>query len=766
MTQNVLVVGDWLLDEHWVVDVQRQPSSSRVGLRHSRALEPIGGTTRALCGAGQVASILASATDGTPSDGETTCCFTVYGIGLWAKRDGYILEQMMLNPGWAKGHTPHAVLPDKQIPENIKLCDLKASKLINLADGDTGDHVGSVGTTRVIRIYERLAERFVLTQRIDWESRIRDDDKDRIDQHIKERLDAAWWPDVRFDAVVIKDLGKDTVTRGLVEALLGRPELNESCWYISSKRWDPDWLEPLRLPKFANRVKLILLPQLSTWRATEERKVTSWLTRFGQATAEALGALEAYAACFNQAYVVALPDRLRILGRDVNPADRADGGLIQVEPSDADPALEFVPMASVFFPALVALTRLADNPRQESTTFRERLSRALDFTLDWMGREAGRLRNPKSWEPDSKQALNLQKSATPFGKWSGFRWETARSQWRSAFTKIVISVPGENPEHRIDLWRAMTEVPGYVCCVDRKRKELRRLADEVRRFRTGGVRGRPTGHDRKRHHQSYLLLDSPGSGKTYLVKCLAKALEMRFLTFNITQMTSRDDLIACFDKISSEQAENLGDDILVFVDEINSLSLNGRPAYDAFLAPIEEGVYVREERVHHIHPCIWVFASTDDLAHSSDSAIIDHAHGAGDNRDHREKGEKASDFLSRLTLPPFTLRINMNDPHATKQLQIERVYLGVSLLQEEFPDVQFVSQKVINVFSELPIDLSTRGLKNFVKQFREIRYGEVIGKNIPAWFMKEILKMESEVVDGLLSFQEEGYLVQIKSTES
>ena len=81
------------------------------------------------------------------------------------------------------------------------------------------------------------------------------------------------------------------------------------------------------------------------------------------------------------------------------------------------------------------------------------------------------------------------------------------------------------------------------------------------------------------------------------------------LSFNITTMTRREDLLACFDQIVTTQSQPRDDPLLVFFDEINAY-LENHPVYHAFLAPLEDGYYLRGGIKFLIRPCIWLFAGT------------------------------------------------------------------------------------------------------------------------------------------------------------
>src|SRR5579864_4589500 len=97
---RILVVGDWVVDDHWVTGIHRSLTRSRVGELHLRALHGPDSTPQALCGAGRTASILHEA-----RLGERPFC-RIAGIGLWHIDDTAALAAM-LDPRQSTGQTPH-----------------------------------------------------------------------------------------------------------------------------------------------------------------------------------------------------------------------------------------------------------------------------------------------------------------------------------------------------------------------------------------------------------------------------------------------------------------------------------------------------------------------------------------------------------------------------------------------------------------------------------------------------------------------------------
>ncbi len=224
--------------------------------------------------------------------------------------------------------------------------------------------------------------------------------------------------------------------------------------------------------------------------------------------------------------------------------------------------------------------------------------------------------------------------------------------------------------------------------------------------------------ERPRQSISGLLIAKPGSGKTSLVRSLAKTVEMQFLDFNITQMVSKEDLIACFDTILTTQAQYKQQRVLVFFDEINAL-LHNQHVYDIFLSPLDDGIYLRSGKKYSLQPCIWIFASTTK---PTESGALPH-----------DESIKASDFQSRLTMEDIDLT-----PHGAAEEHeehLEMVYRGVAMIQDIYPDVREVSPSVLDWLYNLNLkEVTPRILSRMIKAFENVQYGRISCQNIPEKF--------------------------------
>lgn len=721
--KTILVVGDWVVDEHWVTGIHRSPTASRSGRAHYRALHFASSSVQAFCGTGRTATILHR----TQSDTEKFC--QIIGVGLWHQDDTDVLAAM-LDPITHQAQTPHRITRHhRDGVERGKLFNL--SELLTVGKGATQQE-HTHGTTRVMRIYQNTGAKIELLQRVDWELPVPSGQNVWVtDESILNDSDLDKYlgrKDTKICAVVIKDICKGVISPALIRWLVNK--VGAVPWFVSTKAWNPDWLRELQEVD----VRLLVIPQVAAQRAIRRGEVNCWITRSGHASKEALDEIDKIGKQFSKAprlIIVTLPDGLSVLARDwARSGDKKKRvGIAQTE-VEPRPLAQDVSMASVFFPAAVAnLLRNEDIPLERL------LKSAIHFTQEWMSYEVERLERPQDWDPTKEPVVkpDSKEEYSGLGRWENFKWEQEKNDWTQALSSYgIIKTDGNK---RIELWRVMTEVDDYVCCIKSNRDVLQALVKELTAFTAGG----------ERQHRSCMLIASPGSGKTYLMSRLAKSIGLRFLSFNITQMISRGDLLDCFDTIVTSQAQNREEPVLVFVDEVNA-KLGGQRVYDAFLAPLEEGVYIRGGKTFHIDPCVWVFAGT---RHPTTKDEANHA-----------QDDKTSDFVSRLTLAPLDLRMDSQErlsPAEEMEVRVEKVYLGVSLLRSAFPDVTKVSEKVLKAFHLLPNNLAVRELKHFVKSFVDIQYGAVLARNVPPdWF--KVLAMDFETWQG----NDEGELVEIK----
>ena len=288
-TKRILLVGDWVIDDNWVVGSHKSDLSTGVGEQYYRSLHQPGNVVRKFCGAGRVGSLIRH---GAISD----TFVDVTGLGLWHPDDQNLLKAMFV-PSNMYGNSPYSLSSgnnDKQLADSVdrvtlvnldpllKAAGVSRAVTNPLSDEEIARHIAVApqqyiaahGTTRVFRVCQQSGSRLEQLNRIDWEcsapkqpNRPPEWISDAVASDVK--LTHEWFKllpgdvgDTPFDAVVLKDLGKGVISSGLLTALLARyPDLHKRPWFVSTKYWSPPWLDVLVQNKIP--VKLVVYPEVA-----------------------------------------------------------------------------------------------------------------------------------------------------------------------------------------------------------------------------------------------------------------------------------------------------------------------------------------------------------------------------------------------------------------------------------------------------------------------------------------------------------------------
>ncbi len=217
---------------------------------------------------------------------------------------------------------------------------------------------------------------------------------------------------------------------------------------------------------------------------------------------------------------------------------------------------------------------------------------------------------------------------------------------------------------------------------------------------------------------SAFILGGPGWGKSYLVERLAEELNFGFLEFNITHLATIDDLIACFDTVSSRQTQNPHQPLIVFWDEINAM-LEAENVYSYFLGPMSNGIYRRGGQTFQLRPSIWIFAGTDLPIGGQ---LV--------RKEIKSRPVKGSDFMSRLNGPVVVLG-GKNNNKMTHDERIQQIYVAVSLVKIHHPDVLIVTKKLLKFFRNITPNYGVRSLEFIITKLRNVSHGKISTTNLP-----------------------------------
>lgn len=543
-------------------------------------------------------------------------------------------------------------------------------------------------SARVIRTYHEGRNGLEQIDRIDWEL----DKNSPATKSNPVELNQIDLPE-NISTVVIYDLHKGVVTSESIKQLY-RLYPNAD-WFVRSKETKPDWIEDIK-----KSLKLLLIgPEV----ASSKNPWECWLlnNRISLTGINILSEL-------SEKNTILLSDRRDLLAR-INNKDCITGKSYQ-KPTP----ITQLGWASAFFAAIIYKMNL------------DRQSPARDIHPDDI-RYALELADKHAGVPTFRNQLDEISSHYQKPSIGREDWASEVSLWRQATSDTGL-IEDQEGKLRLEVWRGSTQIPGYVACVDKKKEILDEIGQNIRAFMGN--------NSIKKRSLSILLQADPGSGKTYLAKSLASVFDLNFLSFDITQMVHREELLDLFDTVATRQV-NSNTPLLIFVDEINA-TLQGNQVYGSFLSPLEDGIYIRNGNAFSLEPCIWVFAGTK----------ID--------GDHIPSSEKLSDYKSRMSMIRRidfqALRDGSKDKGIMEsQAKLEQVYIGALMTKKYYSDVKEISWDVLEKFyQENPLDAPARSIAKKVSLLKNVQYGRITPENCDLWERVSWTKERTNVMVKLL----------------
>jgi len=658
---DVLLVGDWVVDAYWYLADAQSDTSFHVGREHYRRLKPSPGLHDAdeiidLCGAGHVARSLIHLHHTDELHGK------VWAVGNWDSDDEEILYHLFHSPLECGATRPGFGL-------GWKLCNAKRDPALELI------RIGpDRETSRIFRLYRRQGAKTEQLCRIDSEEPlvIGTDDVDQLSKLLP--------PSEQIGSIIVVDLMKGVVTPRLVSMLSTR--YPAARWFIRSKDRKQTCFRDLESPP--SNVDLVVRGHEVV---VQDNPLDTWVDRGGMRLTRA-----AWEVLSSEEFKVAHSLVILTEQQDVLARFAQSHYVIAQSTTILGGVRTQVGWPTAFFARLAALGH-------------ERASRGgsiVDFTradieaaLNYAPSMSGELRG------QGPNVATMPKLTHAFILGAEVPWKEEAAAWNAATLEDPYGII-RGGEWRLDVWRGSTDLPGYVCCVDEKRNIIRTIGSLMRRFQGGSRRDKAL---------SILLMADPGSGKTTLVNALGKAMKLRVIQRNLAQMLARDELLDTFDSISTAQAQGWND-VLVFIDEIN-MDIGGTSAYGSFLAPLEEGTYVRKGQTYEIKPCVWIFVGTP-------AAV-----GAGKYEDFATRMAYHQSIDYRSLVQNCGQRNDMKE-RIKREAKLEQIYIGASLIHHCHPGVEWVKLEILHRFYlHEPLENPARRIRRQVEQIRNVRNGRI-----------------------------------------
>jgi hypothetical protein len=737
--KTIVIIGDWFIDENWLVSRQKLYHSSQTGdvhyqLRHVK----VDKRNISLCGAAELLEVLSSHFAKDKS-------YKFIGYGIWNPADNDVI-QCTLCPDYTKEKllTPFTLMSLRPIEKtNQRMCPYSKSSchynpdLRNLVSQEAIQ----VSTNRIIRCYEGFGGgKPHLLYRFDWTIPLPTEKEllnyDRLTE-LKNMRDSVF-------AVVIEDHGNDVINETSIECLLENVN-KDTMWFVRTKMEDPPWIGVLK--KYGIKLNLIVSDfKLANYKKQERRW---WQDKeLSRAALELLGEMT-NDIIFDGIKPVE-PDSLEAESAaillDDNTVFAKEGDLcFSINQPQKEKQLINVGRTTMFYAGLVAQKLSRDASGGSSPDcFGNECSKALLCAYNWTKSSSD------SWNKadlyfygdyeKALEALTCGKNSIVNVQVNSYKklWK----MWVDASQKLgtIIDNTSQLGKREIfQVWRGESTLPNYICVGGPKRDAINRLVSSIAAFKR---------EKEPKHPFSCLLISAPGWGKSFLARCLANYFDMEFLEFSIAQMSTSRDLVDCLATIASVQ-NRTQNRTLVFIDEVNA-EIEGHSAMGLLLGPLWDGMFITNGKSYRLSPGTWVFASTDritklvlcgkgsDFISRLNGPIIEldsagSQHLASAIKDVRDKlntmvGVNLDRYeIEIYQLPAYTNFERDNDD----VLKTEQIYLMVSLLSDHWGPISRIQKEVLKLFHDLLPVNGFRSLEFFSSNFANVTRGEIVASNVP-----------------------------------
>jgi ATPase family associated with various cellular activities (AAA) len=795
---KILIIGDWFIDENWLMAKTDNYNSTDVGEAHySSLVKGPANFVLSVCGVASVLKILSG--DGQyPEHNENgqknpqkensnksiISKYDLVGVGAWNPRDTKIIQRILCaKDAQKKFMTPYTLdnnlkslakeCEGRQAPIECKTCKLKNYNLINLVEFEP-DSDKPISTNRVYRVYEGFgSQKPKLKYRFDWQIDLR-----------SKFINKNWHHDVgdNVKAVILVDHGKGVITDDLIDILLKK--YGNAKWYVRNKLKSPSWFKKLVEDK-KKKLQLLVVDQqlvnhtygLRTWQRNGS---------LCRASLEFLGenlGLEIFEHGESKDSNTILSENTAVLFENnwaigaSRKKNNPDNARVYYFPRLTEKERYIrVGRTSIFFNSLIywdlmkggldSEIEMAENTNEDKNQLSKESH--LSIATVWA------LKNMEKWMDECTEAwaeMHERALSGPFADVIGWHpidnkfylpdriiqgedYSHSWGKWNLSSKDVGIITNSEG-EKEFHLWRSYGTLDRYVCPGGTKRSRINELVQALQIFRSNKNPKVPL---------NTLLVAEPGWGKSYLAKCLSNHFDFNYLSYSIAQMSSTKELVDSFKEISSIQKQS-DNPCLVFMDEIDA-EISGNSVLGLLLSPMWDGVFKSEGYTNKIDPCVWIFAGTKSqetmTSYPKGRDFVSRINGPVIDIDFLNEANRTE--LNRIGIlgGPQTEKERLEklvnairDRNVGNERTTEIVYQTVNLLNLEYGPITKIEERVLNLFSNiLPLN-GVRSLKIFVTNFRYIKKGIIRKENVPPLKntakgtsgQKTLMEKQIEVID-------------------
>jgi hypothetical protein len=485
LKKTVVIIGDWFIDENWLVAKHESYSSSHIGdIQYLSKHPSVEKRMISLCGAPELLVVLNSFLGDK---------YEFIGFGAWNQIDNDIVKCTSCTEiKSGKFMTPYTIkslqnvsnIPkegsinnegpkdyERTCPYDSSKCSYPELESVNLAAHSR------LSTNRIIRCYEGYSGGLPhLRYRFDWQLPI--GEKDLNFDDLKNKLKGK-----SIAAVIIEDHGKGVVNDISMTKLLKvlRPSKNRR-WYIRSKIDNPVWLKILKDNDIKARLHVIDYKLAKRWSGERRRLVGTELSR---ASLEMIGKLTGSSTYVHgsqrepESYYQS--DRAAILFEDNTVLAKDFDDCFNLDRPPGPEQLINVGRTTMFFNALIAQDLSARDQTSKLGNFGLECYNALQVSFKW-SKQASRAwsKTEPHFYGDYTRALDCLREPQIEPEIQQYNYDKLWQHWNKSSKNLGVLEIGDTS--RFQMWRGKGTLEGYICVGGPKRSKINELLRKVGDF--------------------------------------------------------------------------------------------------------------------------------------------------------------------------------------------------------------------------------------------------------------------------------------------
>jgi predicted AAA+ superfamily ATPase len=340
----------------------------------------------------------------------------------------------------------------------------------------------------------------------------------------------------------------------------------------------------------------------------------------------------------------------------------------------------------------------------------------------------------KTYKNDFISGKDEQETFLKVEPWSNLRMETS---WNDKYLEgeivldkastyvreFIIEHSEEKEERKVlkdqahflfSIEKSMHGLPGYATLNYLHVREIFEFKEQIKKYVQETANIRP---------MNWLLLASPGEGKSHFIKCIAdqirsEELKVQAVTFNMATMRNSEDLASALDEARNAKVD---DNVpLLFLDEFDNDPKN----YGLLLPLLWDGELELGARKLKLGRAIIVLAGSGENLSEMMDKVRNIKEDTEEIKDEaaNQKANKLPDLISRINggvveIPSLTIR------KKGKYRLEDKICIAVAVLRREFKNFMWVPASLLRFINEVEFRYGVRSIQRLIGMIRDSKEG-------------------------------------------